>query len=354
MYVVDGWQYTRMEMPGMPSYWQKSRVSEDDLEKRDITTLVTDFSEVELLGSEMVNGTECYKLRVTPDTERLWQWSQTLEGTEGLDPTLSPEEVISDFSLIVWVAKDTYFPAKISVEITMTIEGEAMGMVMTMLIHHINEPVTIELPPEAEAAEPTNGDEGKPTVVAPRLQNPVTLDGEISGNEWDDAGQLSVTFVYTDDGSSLTYPGTIYFKHDGTYLWICIRVQDDDENRYPEMYDYAAILFDASGDGDIGPGDDSAIIHHGLGPVDLRPGEDEVWRSDTEFGGNSDVVGQSGWAAGWYTYEMRKPLNSGDTNGYDIAISPGDTILSSSSIWDAGEATAWSADAGSFYIRLEP
>jgi len=70
-------------------------------------------------------------------------------------------------------------------------------------------------------------------------------------------------------------------------------------------------------------------------------------------GGNNDVTGQSGWASGWYTYEMRKPLNSGDTSGYDIAISPGDTILSSSCYWDAGETTEHSADAGSFYIELE-
>jgi len=210
-------------------------------------------------------------------------------------------------------------------------------------------------PTELPAPEPVNGDEGKRTIVAPRLQNTVTLDGEISGNEWNDAGQLSLNFVYTNGESPKTYPGTIYLKHDGIYLWICIRVQDDDENRYPaEMYDYAAILFDANGDGEIGPGDDSAILHHGLGSFDLRPDEKEVWLFDTEFGGNSDVDGESRWAAGWYTYEMRKPLNSGDTKGYDIAISPGDTILSSSCFWDAGEAPGWSADAGSFYIRLEP
>lgn len=220
----------------------------------------------------------------------------------------------------------------------------------------VKEEVAAEEPVVEEVTdEPVNGDEGKRTIAAPRLQNTVTLDGEISGNEWDDAGQLSLNFVYNNGESSTTYSGTIYLEHDGASLWICIRVQDDDENRYPaEMYDYAAILFDANGDGEIGPGDDSAILHHGLGSFDLRPDEKGVWLFDTEFGGNSDVDGESRWAGGWYTYEMRKPLNSGDTKGYDIAISPGDTILSSSCFWDAGEATGWSADAGSFYIRLEP
>lgn len=203
-------------------------------------------------------------------------------------------------------------------------------------------------------AEPVTVGEGERTIVAPRLQNTVTLDGGVSGNEWDDAGQLPLNFVYADGESSTTYPGTIYLKHDGTYLWICILVQDDDENKFPDMSDYAAILFDANRDGEIGNGDDSAIIHHGLDPSDKRPDEKEMWWSDTEFGGSNDVAGESGWSAGWYTYEMRKPLNSGDVKGYDIAISPGDTILSSSCFWDAGEATGWSADAGSFYIELEP
>ncbi len=206
----------------------------------------------------------------------------------------------------------------------------------------------LELPPP----EVIVGEE-ESTIAAPRLQNPVTLDGDISGNEWEDAGQLSLTFVYTHGESSLTYPGVIYLKHDGSCLWICIRVQDDDEDKFPALGDYAAILFDATGDREIGPGDDSAIIHHGMDAEDLRPDEEGIWLSDTEFGGKNDVAGQSGWASGWYTYEMRKPLNSGDTNGYDIAISPGDTILSSSCYWDAGETTEHSADAGSFYIELE-
>ena len=207
--------------------------------------------------------------------------------------------------------------------------------------------------PAPPSAEPVIG-EGERTVVAPRLQSTITLDGGVSGNEWDDAGQLSLNFVCEEDESPMTYSGSIRLKHDGTYLWICIQVQDDDENEFPDMSDYAAILFDANRDGEIGNGDDSAIIHHGLGPSDKRPDEKEMWRSDTEFGGNNDVIGESGWTEGWYTYEMGKPLNSGDVNGYDIAVSPGDMVLSTSCFWDGGEVMEWSADAGSFYIELEP
>ena len=127
--------------------------------------------------------------------------------------------------------------------------------------------------------------EGMPTIKALLLQNAVTLDGEISGNEWDDAGQLSLTFTYSHGEPLLSCPGTIYLKHDGADLWICIRVQDDDENKFPEMSDYAAILFDANGDGDISHEDDTVTIHHGEGPEDLRPDEEGgTWGPDTEFG----------------------------------------------------------------------
>ncbi len=165
MYLVGDWMYMKMEMPGLPpeimGTWFKVRMSELELEdlweQQDIAgqqfDLLVGFSEVEFLGTEMVNGVECYKLQVTPDIETLWAWAQIQEGTEGLDPGLDPEEVITDFSYVLWVAKDTYFTVKTVVEMTMTVEGESMGMAVTVLVFDINEPVTIELPPEAEAAE---------------------------------------------------------------------------------------------------------------------------------------------------------------------------------------------------------
>jgi len=165
MYLVGDWMYMKMEMPGLPpeimGTWFKMQMTDVELgdlwEQQNIAgqqfDLLADFTDVELLGTEMVNGVECYKLQVTPDIETLWAWAQMQEGMEGLDPGLDPEEVITDFSYVLWVAKDTYFTVKTVVEMTMTVEGESMGMAVTVLVFDINEPVTIELPPEAEAAE---------------------------------------------------------------------------------------------------------------------------------------------------------------------------------------------------------
>ena len=159
MYLMDGWVYMKMEIPGMPSEmstWMKSQISQDAWEQQDVVSqqldLLADFVEVELLGTEMIGRTECYKLRVTPDLEKLWAWAQMQEGMEEQAPGLDPEDVVSDFSILQWVATDTYFPLFHTVSMTMTIETETIDLHMTMLIHHINEPVTIELPPEAATA----------------------------------------------------------------------------------------------------------------------------------------------------------------------------------------------------------
>lgn len=159
MYVVEGWMYMWIDMgiPGMPAMWMKAPMTEGMWQEQNITSqqldLLEDFVDVELLGSEMVSGADCYKLRVTPDLEKLWTWAQMQQGMEEVpDVGLALGEVITDLSLIQWVAKGTYFPMKMTLDMTMTIEGETIVMAMTMLMHHINEPVTIELPPEAADA----------------------------------------------------------------------------------------------------------------------------------------------------------------------------------------------------------
>lgn len=169
-YILGDWMYMKTEIPGIPGMplvplemftWQKMRLPEGYWEQADIITqqydLLMGFIEVELLGTETVNGVECYKLRLTPDMEKLWQWAQMQEGIGDQISELALEEAISDFSIIQWVDKDSYFILKSVTGMTFTI-GAGGGAfttssTQTILMHNINEPVTIELPPEAEAAE---------------------------------------------------------------------------------------------------------------------------------------------------------------------------------------------------------
>ena len=155
MYLIDDWMYVKAEMLGMPPEWEKTQAPEGYHDQIVIADqqldLLPDFVGVELLGTETVNGVECYKLQVTPDMESLWAWAQMQEGTEELED-LDLEEVLTDYSYIEWIATDTYFIVKSIVEMTMAVDLTTLSMTVTTSMDHINEPVTIELPPEAEAA----------------------------------------------------------------------------------------------------------------------------------------------------------------------------------------------------------
>ena len=70
-----------------------------------------------------------------------------------MDSTLDPEEFTSEFSWVLWIAKNTYFIMKINLEVSMASEDEYLYMTFSYLVYDINEPINIELPPEAEAAE---------------------------------------------------------------------------------------------------------------------------------------------------------------------------------------------------------
>ena len=160
MYVIDDCAYFNFEMPSEMGGWSKF-CAPGLLEQQAIATpqidFLSQFADVEVLGTEMVDGIECYKLRVTPDMGKIWTWALGQPGMEELPTDLEGmedlmEDLISDFSIVEWVAKDTYFPVRFVMEMTFTTEEESVDITMTGSIHHINEQLSIELPPEAADA----------------------------------------------------------------------------------------------------------------------------------------------------------------------------------------------------------
>ena len=167
MYLVEDWMY--MYIQGEEPEWLKAPVEVGDWEEIDIASLQIDWlsdAEVEFLRTETVDGTECYVLELSPDLGKLWALMQPVGAGEVLPPGLDLEDVITDFAVKQWIAKDTYFTLKTTVNLTMVLTPESLGippelvgdldasadMAATITMHHINEPVTIELPPEAEDA----------------------------------------------------------------------------------------------------------------------------------------------------------------------------------------------------------
>ena len=126
-----------------------------------------EVAEVEVTGSEIVNGVDCYVMELTPDMEKLWEIAgQQAELTGGM-PDIDEElldEVFQSYSVKEWIAKDTYLLVKEEIEMAMEFDPEALGipggdgeiamdMTISMLVYDYNQPVSIELPPEAEDAE---------------------------------------------------------------------------------------------------------------------------------------------------------------------------------------------------------
>ena len=175
LYIIDDMGYVMTDMLGMEPTWMKSEVSEADWEEvsegmsqAESQLELLQGAQVEVIGSETVKGIDCYVLQLTPDMGQLWQtvMQQTQVAGEAILPGVDEiflEEVFRSFSVKQWVAKDTYFLTKAEIDMVMKLtpetrglpeeEGEAtMNITMTLLAYDYNEPVSIELPPEAEEA----------------------------------------------------------------------------------------------------------------------------------------------------------------------------------------------------------
>jgi len=171
--------------------------------------------------------------------------------------------------------------------------------------------------------------EERSSLTAYKLINPVTLDGQITGIEWDDAGFENVIFLAPTD--ELNYSGSIYTKHDDDWLYIAIVVMDSTSH----INNHAWVVFDADDDDQIldpwteSKDDAVEIPDSGGTPVSIRmdTATNHEWKDDIDLGGTDDAVVSGKQASGTCTYEMKKKLNSGDAAGNDITLAEGNTIL---------------------------
>ena len=179
-YIVDGMMYIRTDAirpaaPGEQSMWMKQEAPVEVWERMSASSGIENYKEllrtaqVEVIGSEKVEGVDCYMLQLNPEMAELYQTAMDPVGGIGQAGMLAPvpeellQEIFSSFSVKQWITKDTYFLMK--AEINMTIEstpelmdylGEEGEMILDITInfqaYNYNQPVTIKLPPEAEEA----------------------------------------------------------------------------------------------------------------------------------------------------------------------------------------------------------
>ena len=174
MYIVDEMLYISGVMPGEPEFWIKQELPPGYWEQatgfRQAIGLL-EFSQVVLVGSEFVDGTDCYVLEVEPAIGRLWEalmqqpGMSEFEGAEILE-SFDLEDMVEIVNVRQWVAKDKIFPTKQDTEMRMVMDTESMNlpveeeghfrmtmdMAMVALYDDFNRPVSIVLPGEAEEA----------------------------------------------------------------------------------------------------------------------------------------------------------------------------------------------------------
>jgi hypothetical protein len=171
MYMIEGWLYTKMAVPGAGVQWSKMEIpdttSQDQVAQ--LMILLESAIETKLQGSEKVNGVDCYILEVVPDMEALWQWVMSQQGSSFAGTTdfsqFDLSKVIKDFGLKYWIGKSNYQIIKGEAKMTIDVDAESLDLTteefesMTMIMNYnmtfsdYNKAVTIELPTDAQNAQ---------------------------------------------------------------------------------------------------------------------------------------------------------------------------------------------------------
>jgi hypothetical protein len=171
-YLVGEWMYIGAEIPDFGEQWFKMEVmpgmweQQNQLEQQ--VAFFKEYVEIEYLGIEAVDGTDCYVFDIVPSIEALGDLlNQQASGMSGMDfSQMDLADLFEAMSVKEWIAKDSYRVLKGEVYMRMQMTPDDVGapeadfdkMVMdvnmTMSFYDYNQPVSIELPPEAlDAAE---------------------------------------------------------------------------------------------------------------------------------------------------------------------------------------------------------
>ena len=120
--------------------------------------LLLETATVAKLNDETVSGVNCYVLQIEePDLEKLFD---LILGQEAIGSTENLSEIIKDWAIKQWIAKDTSYFMKAYNKVTIELIemdlffGYSMNMELdvTILFSDYNEAINIELPEEAENA----------------------------------------------------------------------------------------------------------------------------------------------------------------------------------------------------------
>lgn len=166
-YLIDNVMYTKSYTADTTTTWTKQKFTEESWENLNQMAQQMDMlksAPVELLGSEQLDGIDCYVLRVTPDLAEMYQTMMQNFSSEGkwLSKIFDFKEMIQNASVKMLVAKDTFFVIKDEIKMTLVMNQDSMHMPlgdtklemkmdyeMITRNYDYNKPVTITPPTEA-------------------------------------------------------------------------------------------------------------------------------------------------------------------------------------------------------------
>ncbi len=167
-YLVDGWMHIKVTVEEQGAQWMNMQFPDDMWDSQSYIGQQIEFletaEEVNFLGSEDVNGTDCYVVEVLPSPEALNKMLSQIQmpDIEGADLSqLSFADMIKEMSFKQWIAEDGYLIMKSETRVVMEISPEDVGASVeefqkitadqssVMVFYDYNEPVSIELPAEA-------------------------------------------------------------------------------------------------------------------------------------------------------------------------------------------------------------
>jgi outer membrane lipoprotein-sorting protein len=166
-YFVDGWAHIKVTIEEKGAQWMKMELPDKMWDSQSQINQQIEFletaDEVNYLGTEDVNGEDCYVVEVVPSTEALNKMLSQIQmpDIEGTDLSqLNFANMIKDMAFKQWIAEDGYLIMKSETNVVMEILPEDVGADINefqkitsdqssvMVFYDYNEPVSIELPAE--------------------------------------------------------------------------------------------------------------------------------------------------------------------------------------------------------------
>lgn len=173
LYLIESDMYIKMDIAGMGEQWIKTTASEDVMNSLNADIMNEQWEvfsspdSIEYVKEENVRGTDCYVLKVIPNSDYLRRYAEE-NASQDIEIDWTKVEKISDLyenlEYKIWIAKDSDLVLKIVMDGTITFTDEfarsnnisfdtmTMGYNMIMEMYDHGMPVIVDLPAEAENA----------------------------------------------------------------------------------------------------------------------------------------------------------------------------------------------------------